>query len=192
MGLQYEGEIEIVEFHNMIESEAQEENPDEESDPVELSSLEFFIKALSYFEGDANGQLSSSEQSPASLVRSETQRLNINAIKTALLAEHKQCGSSQLLDDPISTREESSYSLLGEKEVERSISNLNVCAMEINNIGHQQQADKRIPNVRQQLKMAERNYSQRNASNGRPKITKKGLISSQKKLLEYLPSFIIL
>ena len=98
----------------MIESEAQEENQDEESDLVELNSLEFFIKAISYFEGEANGQLSSSEQSPVSLVRSETQRFDINAIKTALLAEHKQCGSSQLLNDPISTREESSYSLLGE------------------------------------------------------------------------------
>ena len=34
----------------MIESKALEENPDEESDPVELNSLEFFIKAISYFE----------------------------------------------------------------------------------------------------------------------------------------------
>ena len=29
----------------MVESEALEENLDEESDPVELNSLEFFIKA---------------------------------------------------------------------------------------------------------------------------------------------------
>ena len=71
MGLQYEGEIEIVEFHNMIESEAQEENPDEESDPVELNSLEFFIKALSYFVVEANGQLSSSEQNSTKLPWSE-------------------------------------------------------------------------------------------------------------------------
>ena len=76
MGLQYEGEIEIVEFHNMIESEAQEENPDEESDPVELNSLEFFIKAMSYFEGENNGELSSVEQSPVSLVRIEIQQFN--------------------------------------------------------------------------------------------------------------------
>ena len=101
----------------MIESEAQEKNPEEESDPVELNSLEFFIKAISYFEGETNGQLSSSEQSPKSLVRSETQQFNNNAIKTALLAEHKQCGSRQLLNDPISSREESSHSLLGKKEV---------------------------------------------------------------------------
>ena len=99
----------------MMESEAQEENPYEESDPVELNSLEFFIKAISYFEGEANGQLSSSEQSPVSLVRSETQRFDINAIKTVLLEEHKQCGSSQLLNDPISTHEESSYSLFGKE-----------------------------------------------------------------------------
>ena len=96
----------------MIESEAQEENQEEESDPVELNSLEFFIKALSYFEG-ANGHLSSSEQSPKPLVIGETQQFNINAINTALLTEYKQGGSSQLLNDPISTREESLHSLLG-------------------------------------------------------------------------------
>ena len=115
VGLQYEGEIEIVGLHEMIESEAQEENPDEEPDHVELNALEFFIKAVLYFEGEADGQLCFSEQSPASLVRSETQRFNINAIKTALITENRQCGSSQLLNDPISTREESSYSLLGKE-----------------------------------------------------------------------------
>ena len=73
----------------MIEYETKENNPEDESDPVELNSLEFFIKALSYFEGE-NGQLSFSEQSPKSLVRSETQQININAIKTALIVEDKQ------------------------------------------------------------------------------------------------------
>ena len=52
--LQYESEIEIIEFHNIIEFESQKQNPDWESDPVELNSLEFFIKALSYFEEEAN------------------------------------------------------------------------------------------------------------------------------------------
>ena len=78
VGIQYESEIEIVEFHEMMESEAQEENLDVESDPVELNSLEFFIKAMSYFEGENNGELSSVEQSPVSLVRSETQQLKQN------------------------------------------------------------------------------------------------------------------
>ena len=40
-----------MEFHHIVESEAQEDNIDLDSDPVELNSLEFFIKALSYFEG---------------------------------------------------------------------------------------------------------------------------------------------
>ena len=44
VGLQNESQIKIVEFyHNMIEPEAQEENPEGESDHVELNSLEFFI-----------------------------------------------------------------------------------------------------------------------------------------------------
>ena len=191
VGLQYEGEIEIVEFHNMIGSEAQEENPDE--DPVELNSLEFFIKALSYFEGEANGQLSSSEQSPASLVRSETQRCNINAIKTALLAERKQCGSSQILNDPINTREESSHSLLGEKEVERSISNLNFCAMEVKNIvGINSKLTSEYQMSDGNLRWLKEVIQQRETNNDRPKTKRKGLIPTQKKLLKYLPSFIIL
>ena len=137
----------------MVESEAQEKNLDEESDPVELKSLEFFIKALSYFEGEANGQLSSSEQSPAFLVRRDTQRLNINSIKTTLLAEHNQCGSSQLLNDPIGTREESSCLGKGGRTLDFKPERLRTRSKQ--HCGHQQQADKRIPNVRQQLKMAE-------------------------------------
>ena len=31
---------------------------EEEPEPVELNSFEFFIQALSYFEGEANGKLS--------------------------------------------------------------------------------------------------------------------------------------
>ena len=55
VGLQYESDIKVMEFNDMIESETQEESdPDGELNPVELNSLEFFIKALSYFEGDNN------------------------------------------------------------------------------------------------------------------------------------------
>ena len=116
--------MEIIEFHDMINLEAQEGDLEETPDLVKLNSLEFFIKALLYFEEEANGQLSSPEPSPASLVRSETQRFDINAIKTALLEECKQCGPSKLLNDPISTREESSDSLSGEIKDERSITDL--------------------------------------------------------------------
>ena len=44
VGLQYDPDMEILEFHDMIE--AMEESL-EESDPVELNSFEFSIKALS-------------------------------------------------------------------------------------------------------------------------------------------------
>ena len=40
--------------------------------------------------------------------------------------------------------------------------------------------------------MAKKVIRQRDASNGRPKITKKSLIPTQKKLLKHLPSFVIL
>ena len=113
VGQQYESYIEIIELHDMIEFEAQEGNLEETPDLVELNSIEFFIKALLYFEEEANGQLSSSEPSPASLVRSETQRFDINAIKTALLEECKQCGPSKLLNDLKSTREEFGYFVRG-------------------------------------------------------------------------------
>ena len=85
MGLQYESDMEIIEFHDIVEFEAQEGDLEEIPDLVELNSLEFFIKALLYFEEDAHEQLRSSKQSPASLVRSETQQFDINAIKTALI-----------------------------------------------------------------------------------------------------------
>ena len=65
--------MKMIEFHDMIKFEAQEGDPEETPDLVELNSLEFFIKALLYFEEEANGQLSSSEPSPESLVRSEIQ-----------------------------------------------------------------------------------------------------------------------
>ena len=134
VGLQYESDMEIIEFHDIVESEAQEGDLEEIPDLVELNSLDFFIKALLYFEEDAHGQLSSSEPSPASLVRSETQQFNINAIKTALIDNCKQFGSSQLLTDPISTRDGSKDSLLGELKDDSSITNLAFCSLDINNI----------------------------------------------------------
>ena len=181
-----------MEFHEAIKSEAQEENPDEESDPVELNSLEFFIKAISYFEGEADGQLSSSEQSPASLVRSETQQFKIDAIETALITEHKQCGSSQLLNDPISTREESAYSLLGEKKAGRSISNLNVCVLETNNIvDTNSKPTSEYQRSDSNLKWLKEIIHQRDANEVRSRRTRKRLTSQQKKLLKYIPSVII-
>ena len=57
-------EIEILEFHEMME--AMETVKEEKiPEPLEMNSFEFFVQALSYFEGESNGKLSSSEQSPA-------------------------------------------------------------------------------------------------------------------------------
>ena len=42
--------MEIMEFHDMIKFEAQEGDLEETPDLVEMNSLEFFIKALLYFE----------------------------------------------------------------------------------------------------------------------------------------------
>ena len=193
VGLQYESDVEIIEFHHMVKFEAQEGNLEEIPDPVELNSLEFFIKALSYFEKKANGKLSSSEPSPASLVRSETQRFDINAIKTALLDECKQFGTSHLLNDPISTPEESSNCLPGETNDDCSITNLAFCNLDVNNIvGTNSKFSSEYQMSDVNLRWLKEVIRQRDASNGRPKITRKGLIPTQKKLLKYLASFIIL
>ena len=190
MGLQYESDVEIIEFHHMVKFEAQEGNLEEIPDPVELNSLEFFIKALSYFEKKANGKLSSSEPSPASLVRSETQRFDINAIKTALLDECKQCGSSQLLNDPTSTRDGSNDSLLGETKDDCSITNLAFCNPDVNNIvGTNNKTTSENQMSDTNLRRLKEVFRQRDASNGRPRITKKGLIPTQKKLMKYFLSF---
>ena len=60
---------------------------EKEPEPVELNSFEFFVQALSYLEGEASEKLSSGEQSPASPVESSNPRMEINAIKTALVQE---------------------------------------------------------------------------------------------------------
>ena len=183
VGLQFEEEIEIVEFHNMIESEAQEENLEEESDPVELNLLEFFLKALSYFEEETNGPQQEAKPNNSTST----------AIKTALLADYKQFGSSRLLNDPISTRKESLHSLLGQKEVGRSISNLNFCAMEVNNIvgtnsklsSEYQMSDTNLRLLKEVIRLKDPNYS-------KPKVTRKGLNAILKKLLRYLPGLRIM
>ena len=104
VGLQFDPEMEILELHEMMESmEAVAEK--EEPEPVELNSFEFFVQALSFFEGDANGKLSSNEQSTATPVGISNSRIEINAIKTVLMRENNQHKQSQLQDESTSTRE---------------------------------------------------------------------------------------
>ena len=81
LGQEFDPNMEILEFSEMIgttETVEEEKVPE----PVELNSFEFFAQALSYFEGEARGQLSSEEQSPATPVESLNSRIEINAIKT--------------------------------------------------------------------------------------------------------------
>ena len=87
VGLEFDPDMEILEFGEMIgTTETVEE--EKEQDPLELNSFEFFAQALSYFEREARGQLSSGEQSPASPVASLNSRIEINAIKTIILQEN--------------------------------------------------------------------------------------------------------
>ena len=58
----------MIEAMEAVESE-------EEPQPIELNLFEFFIQALSYFEDEANGKLSSNEQSPATPVKSSSSRI---------------------------------------------------------------------------------------------------------------------
>ena len=143
MGLQYESNIEIIEFHDMIEFEAQEGDLEEIPDPVELNSLEFFIKALSYFEEEANVQLSLSGPSPAFLV---------------------------------STREESSNSLLGETKDECSNMNLVFCTLEVNNIvGTNSRFSSEFQMSDTKFRWIKEIICKRDANDKRPKIVRKGL-----------------
>ena len=87
VGLNFDLNIEIMEFGEMIgATEIQKE--EQERDPPELNAFEFFVQALSHFEGEARGQLSSDEQSPTSPVESSNSKFEINAIKTMLLQEN--------------------------------------------------------------------------------------------------------
>ena len=51
VGLQFDPEIEILEFHEMME--ATQEKEEEELEPLELNSFEFFAQELFHFEGKA-------------------------------------------------------------------------------------------------------------------------------------------
>ena len=86
VGLECDPDIEILEFGEMVGAT---ENKREENGqvPPELNSFDFFAQALLYFEGEANGQLSSEEQSPASLGKSSSSIFEINAIKTIILQD---------------------------------------------------------------------------------------------------------
>ena len=75
--LQFDPIMDILEFHEMMEAMEMAEEGDE-PEPVELTSFEFFIQALSYFEGEAKGKLSSDEQSPCTPVKSSNSRIEIN------------------------------------------------------------------------------------------------------------------
>ena len=86
LGLEFDPEIEILEFSEMMGAMGTVEE-EKEPKPVELNSFEFFVQALSYFENEARGQLSSSEQITATPVESLNPRIEINAIKTAILQE---------------------------------------------------------------------------------------------------------
>ena len=84
VGLEFDPEF--LEFGEMIGAMGTV-GEEKEPEPVELNSFEFFVHAESHFEGEASGQLSSGEHSPATPVESLNPRLEINAIKTALVQE---------------------------------------------------------------------------------------------------------
>ena len=90
----------------------------------------------------------------------------------------------------MSTRKASSNSLLGKSEVERSIKNLDFYALEVNDIvGINSRLSSEFQMSDTNLRWLKEVIRQRNANDGRPKITRKGLIATQKKLLKYLSDF---
>ena len=99
----FEPDIEIIEFCEMVG--ATKLKDEDERNPIELNSLEFFAHALSYFEGEARGQLSSEKQSPASPVESLSSIQEMNGIKTMILQEDFE---KKKREDATSTPERSS------------------------------------------------------------------------------------
>ena len=108
VGLQFDPKLEILEFHEMVEAKQ-----DSEKEETEPNSFEFFAQALLYFEGEAKGKLSSTEQSPDNPVESWNKRIDINSIKTTIIQEYQQ-ELSKLLEEPTSTHERSSDLSFGE------------------------------------------------------------------------------
>ena len=86
VGLEFDPDVEILEFGEMVGA-TETEKEEKGQVPPELNSFELFAQALSYFEGEANGKLSSEEQSPTSLVESSNSTIEINAIKTIILQD---------------------------------------------------------------------------------------------------------
>ena len=103
----------------------------EEPEPFELNSFEFFVQALSFFEGEAKGTLGTNKPSPASPVKSENSRLEINSIKSEILRESRQSGWDELLE-PTCTQKESPDSSLEETLDDDSITNLTFNSIELN------------------------------------------------------------
>ena len=93
-----------------------------------------FIQVLSYFEGEAKLKLNSNEQSQAALVKISRAKIEINAIKTAILKEREHCDLSKLQDESTSTREESSDSLLGEMLSDDFLTTMMVNSIKVNQI----------------------------------------------------------
>ena len=131
VGLEFDPEIEILEFSEMIGAIGTV-GEEKEPEPVELNSFEFFVQALSHFEGEARGQLSSGEQSPATPVESLSPRVEINAIKTAILQE-SHSNWSKLLDESPSTLNGPSGLLIGERSDDDSLTSMMVNAIDLDN-----------------------------------------------------------
>ena len=122
--------MEILEFHEIMAAMEMAEE-EEEPEPVELNSFEFFVQALSYYEGEAKGKLSSYEQSPSTPDQGFNSTIEINAIKTAIMRESGHFDVRKLLEESTSTREQSSDSLLGERLSDDSLTTMMVNSIEI-------------------------------------------------------------
>ena len=97
-----------------------------------MNSVEFFIQALTHFEGEASGQLSLGKQSPASPVASSNPILEINAIKTALI-QNSDCIWRKLSDESTSTPDRPSGPLLEEKVDNDPFAKMSINAISANN-----------------------------------------------------------
>ena len=181
-----------MEFSEMIGSMETVEK--EKPEPFELNSLEFFVLALSYFEGEACGQLSSDEQSPASTVESLISRFEINALKHIILKEHHN-DVSKLLDESTSTPDRPSGPLLEEMFDDDSLSTMMVNSIGVNNniIGTNSSLTSEFQVPDPNLRWLKNIITSKRTNKERFELDKKDPNTNiKKKLLKQLPNFQII
>ena len=158
----------------------------EKPEPFELNSFEFFNQALSFIEGEAKGTLGTNKPSPASPVKSENSKLEINSIKSEILRESRQYSWDQLLESTC-TREKSPDTSLEETLNDDLITNLTFNSIDLDHdiVGTNSRLTDEYQMSDPNLRWIKTIIKDRDMNKNKIKINKKELENNmQKKLLK--------